>query len=106
MQQELDLMAIPLQDHGTGTDDNSNIVFFNPKLFTVCAMEGLEFFGPEHNILRDIHKGVKHPGGEPITKTAQELCKSSAHSAEWSECNGLLYYHGQIYIPDTSQLHH
>ena len=27
------------------------------------------------------------------------------HSAEWFEHDGLLYYHGHIYIPDSSQLH-
>jgi len=45
---------------------------------------------------------------EPITKAAQELHKSSAHSvrsAEWSECDGLLYYCSRIYVPDSSQLH-
>ena len=94
-------------DHGTGADDNSNIVLLPPKLFTVRALEGLEFVGPEQDLLRDIRKGVKHPEEEPIKKAAQELRKSSArslHSAEWSERDGLLYYHGRIYVPDTSQL--
>src|SRR5467141_3076981 len=94
-------------DHGTGTDDNSNIVLLSPKLFTVRALEGLEFIGPEQDLLRDICKGVKHPEEEPIAKAAQELHKSSArslHSAEWSERDGLLYYRGRIYVPDTSQL--
>jgi len=76
----------------------------------VHAMEGLQFVRPEQDILRDIRKSVKHPEEEPITRAAQELRKSSArsvhmHSAEWSECNGLLYY-GWIYVPDSSQLHH
>jgi len=96
-------------DHGTGADDNSNIVLLHPKLFTVHAIEGLEFIGPEQDTLRDIHKGIKHPEEEPITKAAQELCKSSAcsmRSAEWSEHDGLLYYHSRIYVPDTLQLHH
>ena len=96
-------------DHGTGADDNSNIVLLRPKLFTVCAMEGLQLIGPEQDILRDIRKGVKHPEEEPITRAAQELPKSSArsmHSAEWSEHNGLLYYRGRIYVPDSSQLRH
>jgi len=46
-------------DHGTGTDDNSNIVLLRPELFTVRAMEGLQFVRPEQDILRDIRKGVK-----------------------------------------------
>jgi len=94
-------------DHGTGTDDNSNIVLLCPELFMVHAMEGLQFVGPEQDILRDTHKSVKHPEEEPIAKAAQELCKSSAHSvhsAEWSKHDGLLYYCGRIYVPDLSQL--
>jgi len=30
-------------DHGTSTDDNSNIMLLSLKLFAVCALEGLEF---------------------------------------------------------------
>jgi len=55
-------------------------------------MEGLQFVGPEQDILRDIRKGVKHPEEEPIARAAQELRKSSARSvrsAEWSERDGL-----------------
>jgi len=38
-------------DHGTGTDDNSDIVLLTPKLFVVCALEGLQFAGQEQDIL-------------------------------------------------------
>jgi len=41
-------------DHGTGADNNSDIVLLTPKLFAVHALEGLEFTGPEQDILRDI----------------------------------------------------
>ena len=43
-------------DHGTGADDNSDIVLLSHKLFAVCVLEGLEFVGPEHDILWDIHQ--------------------------------------------------
>jgi len=92
-------------DHGTGADNNSNIVLLCPELFTVRAMEGLQFVGPEQDILRDICKGVKHPEEEPIARAAQELRKSSAHSvrsAKWSKHDGLLYYCGRIYVPTPS----
>ena len=46
-------------DHGTGSDDNSNIVLLPSKLFTIHTVEGLEFIGPERDVLRDIHKGSK-----------------------------------------------
>jgi len=38
-------------DHGTGTNDNSDLVLLTPKLFAVRALEGLQFTGPEQDIL-------------------------------------------------------
>jgi len=62
-------------DHGTGTgaNDNSDVVLLTPKLFAVCALEGLQFTGPEQDILRDIWQGTKQPKEEPVTRAAQEL---------------------------------
>jgi len=94
-------------DHGTGADDNSDIMLLTPKLFAVHALEGLQFTGPEQDILRDIQQGTKQPKEEPVARAAQELRKSSTRSlrsAELSERDGLLYYHGCIYVPDASDL--
>jgi len=94
-------------DHSTGADDNSDVVLLTPKLFAVRALEGLEFTGLEQDILRDIRQGTKQPKEEPVARATQELQKSSTRSlrsAEWSEHDGLLYYHGCIYVPDTSDL--
>jgi hypothetical protein len=94
-------------DHGTGDGDNSNMVLLPPKLFAVCALEGLKFTGPEQSILWDICQGVKHLEEEPIAKAIRELRKSSTcslRSVEWSERDGLLYYRGCIYVPPTSDL--
>jgi len=55
-------------------------VLLPSKLFTVRALEGLEFVGLEQDLLWDIRKGVKHPEEEPIAKAAQELRKSSTCS--------------------------
>ena len=38
-------------DHGTGSNDNSNITLLTLGLFVVCALEGLEVTGEEQNIL-------------------------------------------------------
>src|SRR6266498_1492269 len=57
--------------------------------------------------LRHIRQGSKRLEEEPVAKAVQELQKSSTHSlqsAEWSERDGLLYYHGCIYIPNASNL--
>ena len=95
----------------TGSDNNSNLVLLPSKLFAIHAVEGLEFIGPESDVLRNIHKGSKwldQAGDEePVAKVVHELRKSSSHSlhlAEWSECDGLLYYCGRIYVPPISDL--
>jgi len=82
-------------NHSTGADDNSDIVLLTLKLFAVRALEGLEFTGPEQDILQDIRQGTKQPKEEPVARATQELRKSSTRSlrsVEWSECDGLLYY--------------
>jgi len=94
-------------DHGTSADDNSNIVLLTLKLFAVHTLEGLQFTRPEQDILQDIQQGTKQPKEEPIARAAQKQQKSSTRSlrsAEWSERDGLLYYCGCIYVPDTSDL--
>jgi len=94
-------------DHGTGADDNSDVVLLSPKLFAVHALEGLQFTRPEQDILRDIQQGTKQLKEEPVARATQELQKSSTcslRSVEWSEHDGLLYYHDCIYVPDTSDL--
>jgi len=94
-------------DHGTSTDDNSDVMLLTLKLFVVHALEGLQFTRPEQDILQDIRQGTKQPKEEPVARAAQELRKSSTRSlrsVEWSECDGLLYYHGCIYVPNTSDL--
>jgi len=47
-------------DHSTGANDNSDVVLLTPKLFAVRTLEGLEFTGPEQDILRDIRQGTTH----------------------------------------------
>jgi hypothetical protein len=49
-------------DHGTGADDNSNIMLLTPKLFAVRALEGLEFTSLELDILHDMYlQGCQKP---------------------------------------------
>jgi len=38
-------------DHGTGADNNSDVVLVTLKLFVVHALEGLQFTRPEQDIL-------------------------------------------------------
>ena len=41
-------------NHSTGADDNSDIILLPPKLFAICALEGLQFDRLEWDILQDI----------------------------------------------------
>ena len=84
------------------------MVLLTLNFFAVRALEGLEAAGEERGILKDIRKGTRDGGKEePVARAARELQGSSAHSiksAEWSVTNGLLYFWGKIYVPDTSNL--
>jgi len=95
-------------DHGTGSEDNENMVLLTPNFFAVRALKGLEAAGEERGILKDIRKGTRDgEKEEPVAKAARELQGSSAcsiKSVEWSLSDGLLYFQGKIYIPDTSNL--
>src|SRR6266700_5653056 len=94
-------------DHGTGTGHNYNIVLLPPTVFAARALEGLEFAGPELDILRDIRKGVGAPTDEPIAEAVRQLRNASnrsLRSREWSDRDGLLYFCGRIYVPDSSDL--
>ena len=69
----------------------------------------LEAAGEERGILKDIQKGTRDgEKEEPVARAARELQGSSAcsvKSVEWSLSDGLLYFQGKIYVPDTSDLH-
>ena len=41
-------------DHGTGMEDNQNLTLLTQNLFAVQALEGLEVFGEEKDLLRQI----------------------------------------------------
>jgi len=96
-------------NHGTGSEDNDNMVLLTPNFFAVRALEGLEAAGEERGILKVIWKGTQDgEKEEPVARAARELQGSSARSvksAEWSLSDGLLSFRGKIYVPDTSDLH-
>jgi len=48
-----------LSNHGTGSEDNDNMVLLTPNFFAVRALEGLEAAGEEQGILKDIRKGCE-----------------------------------------------
>ena len=61
-------------DHGDGSNDNSDLTVLTPGFFAVHALEGLELFGEEQELLKDIHKGTgERDHEEAVTKVVKEL---------------------------------
>ena len=61
-------------DHGDGSNDNSDLTLLTPVFFAVRALEGLELFGEERELLKDIHKGTREGDHEEaVAKVVKEL---------------------------------
>ena len=97
-------------DHGSGTDDNDNIVLLKSELFAIRATEGITVEGEEVEILRDIRRGNREGQfDDSVAKAAAALkagkSKSrSLRSAEWVDDNGILMFRGRIYVPSDPDL--
>jgi hypothetical protein len=96
-------------DHGSGQGDNNNLTLLAPELFRIHALAGIRLKGDEHNILREIQRSLKvDDQEESVAKAARELRKDTGRgmikSAEWSESDGLLMFHGKIYVPKDRDL--
>jgi len=96
-------------DHGNRASDNENAVLLQPEFLVVHALEGVELTGVEQKILSDICKGNwNRDQEEPIAKAVRELRRSAngtVHSSEWSNIDGLLWFQGKIYVPQSLDLH-
>jgi hypothetical protein len=95
-------------DHGSGSDDNTNLVLLQPKLFIVRTMEGLTLVGEEHGILREVKKGFGEAWLEDeVPGAVRKLRESGGRSlvsAEWAETEGVLTFRGKVYVPDVRDL--
>jgi len=73
-------------DHGKGASDNEDVVFLQPELIAVQALERLHLEGLERDMLREICQGnQKGDQEEPVAKAARELRQTSSkmiHSTE------------------------
>ena len=83
-------------DHGTGAEDNRDVILLKPELFAVRALEGITAEGKEQDILRDICRGTQDGDHETlVAHAAQELGRAtgkSLHSSEWRSKEGLLMF--------------
>jgi hypothetical protein len=98
-------------DHGSGQGDNDNLTLLAPDLFRIHVLAGARFQGNEQNILWEVWHSLKGSvQEESIAKVARELRKDKGRgtvkSAEWSESEGLLMFHGKIYVPNDRDLRH
>jgi hypothetical protein len=89
-------MLLRRPDHGSGSQDNTNLVLLNTDLFMVRALESVFVEGEEKEVLSDIHTKVKSGVMEDsVAKMVKGLKDSKAHmvmGAEWNLCDGLVYY--------------
>jgi hypothetical protein len=91
-------------DHGSWQGDNNNLTLLAPELFWIHALAGARLEGDECNILREVQCSLRdNVQEESVVKAARELRKDKGRgtvkSAEWSESDGLLMFHGKIYVP-------
>jgi hypothetical protein len=98
-------------DHGSGQGDNNNLTLLAPELFRIHALAGARLEGDECNILREVQRSLKDDvQEESVVKAARELWKDKGRgtikSTEWSESDGLLMFHGKIYVPKDRELRH
>jgi hypothetical protein len=98
-------------DHRSGQGDNDNLMLLAPELFQIHALAGARLEGEERNILLEVWHSLKDDvQEESVVKAARELWKDKGRgmvkSAEWSESDGLLMFHGRIYVPKGRELRH
>jgi hypothetical protein len=96
-------------DHRSGQGDNDNLTLLAPELFRIHALAGVRLEGDECNILWEVRHSLKDDvQEESVAKAARELWKDKGRgtikSAEWSESDGLLMFHGKIYVPNDRDL--
>jgi hypothetical protein len=96
-------------DHGSGQGDNDNLTLLAPELFWIHALAGARLKGDERNILREVQHSLRDNVQEvSVVKAARELRKDKGRgtvkSTEWSESDGLLMFHGKIYVPKDREL--
>jgi len=92
-------------NHRSGSDDNQDITLLTPNFFAVQATEELEVMGKERDLLRLIQRETKSEElKDTVTQSIKALTAHSIHSSEWSEVDGVLYFHGKIYVPPTADI--
>jgi len=95
-------------DHGNGSEDNRDVTLLTPNFFTVRTLEGVELVGQDQELLKLNRRESRGEDLEDTVNRAVRVLRStsakSIRSSEWLEENGILYFHGKIYIPPTADI--
>jgi hypothetical protein len=76
-----------------------------PELFRIHALAGARFQSDKQNNLREVRRSLK--GGakrNQLQRQPKSFGRGTIKSAEWSESEGLLMFHGKIYVPNDRDL--
>jgi hypothetical protein len=96
-------------DHGSRQGDNNNLILLSPELFRIHMLACARLEGDECNMLREVQRSLRDDVQEKsVVKAAMELRKDKGRgmvkSTEWFESDGLLIFHGKIYVPKDREL--
>jgi hypothetical protein len=96
-------------DHGSGQGDSDNLTLLASEMFRIHALAGARLVHDEHNILQEVWCSLRdNVQEESVVKATRELLKDKGRGmvkrAEWSESDGLLMFHGKIYVPKDREL--
>ena len=95
-------------DHGSGGNDNSNIVLLDPTLFAIRALKGMMAEGEEKDVLQEIRAKVKEglldDSVAVMVKGLKDSKSRTVQGAEWNLRDGLVFYRDRIYVPSDSDL--
>jgi hypothetical protein len=91
-------------DHGSGSQDNSNIVLLDANLFAVRVMEVVVVEGKEKDMLQEIcvkiKEGLVEDSVAAMVKGLKDSKSCTVQEAEWNLCKGLVHYCNCIYVPN------
>jgi len=92
-------------DHGSGSSDNDNMTLLTPDLFAIRTLEGIEIFGEEKDILKEIRQQTETGDMEEevvkVVKLLRTTSTKSVKSNEWFLDKGIVHYRGRIYVPKS-----
>jgi len=83
-------------DHGSGNQDNDDLVLLKPELFAIWALERISMKGEEEEILEEVRRQMRVGEMEDKVVKAVAALKEGRYktmqSAEWDLRDGLVFH--------------